>query len=161
LASASPEERLAIHWALTVASYPFFADVAAQVGKLLALNGQMTLSQLVRRMTEMRGQRSTLPRAVQRVVRTMVQWGMLREGGTKGTFLPAARRITLSLGLAELAVEAILTSSGRGMALAEALTHPALFPFEVRLSGSCARKARRLRVLRQGDQTDFVEVVDR
>jgi len=56
---ASSEERLAIHWAMSVACYPFFAEVAGHVGKLLALNGQANLSQIVRRMTETWGDRST------------------------------------------------------------------------------------------------------
>jgi hypothetical protein len=159
LPSASAEERLAIHWALTVAAYPFFCDVAAQVGKLLALHGELSLSQLVRRMTLTLGERSTLPRAVQRVVRTMVRWGVLREADRKGTFLPAPQRTVLSSGLAELMVEALLVSSGRGMVLTEATTHPALFAFDVRLGVSAARNAGRLRVLRQGDQTDYVELV--
>jgi hypothetical protein len=80
ICSASSGERLAMHWATSVACYPFFAEVAAHVGKLLALNGDANLSQIVRRMTETWGDRSTLPRAVQRVIRSMVQWGALREG---------------------------------------------------------------------------------
>lgn len=69
---ASSEERLAIHWAMSVACYPFFAEVAAHVGKLLRLNGHANLAQIVRRMTESWGDRSTLPRAVQRVLRSMI-----------------------------------------------------------------------------------------
>lgn len=154
---ASSEERLAIHWTMSVACYPFFADVAAHVGKLLALNGHANLSQIVRRMTERWGDRSTLPRAVQRVLRSMVQWGALREGAENGIFVPA-RRIVLSEGPAELIVQAVLISHGGGMELTQATSHSALFPFDVRLNASSARKSNQLRVLRQGDQTDFVEL---
>jgi hypothetical protein len=104
-----------MHWGMSVACYPFFAEVAAQVGKLLALNGHANLSQIVRRMTETSGDRSTLPRAVQRV----------------------------------------------GMGLTQASSHSASFPFDVRLNASSARKSDQLRVLRQGDQTDFVELAAR
>jgi len=155
---ASSEERLAIHWAMSVACYPFFAEVAGHVGKLLALNGQANLSQIVRRMTETWGDRSTLPRAVQRVLRSMVQWGALREGGEKGIFISPARRIGLSERPAELVVQAVLVSHGHGMGLAQAISHSALFPFHVRLNASSARNSDQLRVLRQGDQTDFVDL---
>jgi hypothetical protein len=77
--------------------YPFFAEVAAHVGKLLALNGDANLSQIVRRMTETWGDRSTLLRAVQRVLRSMVQWGALREGTEKGVFIQASRAIVSQL----------------------------------------------------------------
>jgi hypothetical protein len=161
IGSASSEERLAMHWAMSVACYPFFAEVSAHVGKLLALNGYANLSQIVRRMTERWGDRSTLPRAVQRVLRSMVQWGALREGEKKGIFLPPARLITLSEDSAELLVQAVLVSHGSGMRLAQATSHSALFPFDVRLNASTARKSDQLRVLRQGDQTDFVELAVR
>jgi hypothetical protein len=158
---ASSEERLPMHWAMSVACYPFFAEVAVHIGKLLALNGHANLAQIVRRMTETWGDRSTLPRAVQRVLRSMVQWGALREGGKRGIFVPPARRIVLSECPAELVVQAILVSHGRGMGLIQATSHSALFPFEVRLNGFSARKSELLRVLRQGDQTDFVELAVR
>jgi hypothetical protein len=158
---ASSEERLAMHWAMSVACYPFFAEVAAHVGKLLALNAHANLSQIVRRMTETWGDRSTLPRAIQRVLRSMVQWGALRESGEKGIFMQPARLIVLSEGPAELLVWAVLVSHGSGMGLTQATSHSALFPFDVRLNSSSARKSDQLRVLRQGDQTDFVELAVR
>ena len=147
-----------MHWAMSIACYPFFAEVATHVGKLFALNGHANLSQIVRRMTETWGDRSTLPRAVQRVLRSMVQWGALREGGEKGIFMRPARRIVLSEGLAELVVQAVLVSHGGGMGLTQASSHSASFPFDVRLNASSARKSDQFRVLRQGDQTDFVEL---
>jgi hypothetical protein len=124
---------------MSVACYPFFAEVAGHIGKLLALNGQANLSQIVRRMTETWGDRSTLLRAVQRVLRSMVQWGALREGGEKGIFISRARRIGLSERPAELVVQAVLVSHGHGMGLAQAISHPALFPFDVRLNAWTAR----------------------
>jgi hypothetical protein len=161
ISSASSEERLAMHWAMSVACYPFFAEAASQVGKLLALNGHANLSQLVRRMTETWGDRSTLPRALQRVLRSMVQWGALREGGKKGIFIPPARLITLSDGSAELVIQAILVNHGCGMGLTQATSHSALFPFDVRMSSFSARNSNQFRVLRQGDQTDFVDLAVR
>jgi hypothetical protein len=161
ICSAFSEEKLAIHWAMSVACYPFFADVAAHVGKLLALNGHANLSQIVRRMTEKWGDRSTLPRAVQRVLRSMVQWGALRDGREKGTFVPLARLITLSEASAELVIQAVLVNHGRGMGLSQATSHSALFPFDVRLNSYSVRKSHQFRVLRQGDQTDFLELAVR
>ena len=87
----------------------------------------------------------------------MVQWGALREGGEKGIFISRARRIGLSERPAEL-VQAVLVSHGHGMGLAQAISHPVLFPFDVRLNASSARNSDQLRVLRQGDQTDFVDL---
>jgi len=159
--SASSEERLAIHWAMSIASYPFFGEVAGQIGKLLTLNGEANLSQIVRRMTERWGDRSTLPRAAQRVLRSMVQWKILREGKAKGIFLPPARRVALSGSIAELVVQAVLVSHGGGMGLAKATSNAALFPFEVHLNAAALRKNRQIRVFREGDQSEFIELTAR
>ena len=69
----------------------FFRDVAATTGRLLALQGEAALSQIVRRMAESWGERSTVTRAVQRVVRSFVEWGVLAESGDRGVFSPAAK----------------------------------------------------------------------
>jgi hypothetical protein len=155
---ASPEERLAMHWAMSIACYPFFSEVTAHAGKLLTLHEQVNVSQIIRRMTEIWGDRSTLPRAVQRVLRSIVQWGTLREGTNKGIFIPPSRRIALSEDLAELLAQAILVSHGRGMSFWQVSSHPALFPFDARLNSLLVRKSNRLRISRQGDETDFVEL---
>ena len=76
-------DRLPLHWGMCLATYPFFRDVAAATGRLLALQGSAGLSQVVRRMTESWGERTTVTRAVQRVVRSFVEWGALVETGDR------------------------------------------------------------------------------
>jgi hypothetical protein len=156
--AVTTEERIALHWAMSVASYPFFFDVAQNVGKLLALHGSASSSQVARRMIETWGDRSTLPRAIQRVLRSMIQWGGLREGTERGALVAPAQRIRICDGVAELLVEALLVSLGCGMGFSRATNHPALFPFVLHMDASALRKSRRVRVFRQGDQTDFLEL---
>jgi hypothetical protein len=158
IASVTPEQRVAIHWAMAIGTYPFFCDVAGNVGKLLALNEQVNLPQLGRRMTETWGDRSILLRAIQRVLRSMVQWGVLRDGPAKGTFVAPSRRIHLPDAISELLLQAILVSNARGMPLAYLTGHPALFPFDVHVSAAALRKSGCMQIRRQGDQSDFVEL---
>ncbi len=155
---ASVEERLAIHWAMMSAAYPFFVDIAANIGKLIALNGEFSLSQLTRRLVDVWGDRSTLRPAAQRAVRSMVQWGVLRDSKSPGQYLPLQKRIAVSAEVAELLVEGLLIASGRGVPLNQLLSHPAAFPFDVRLDPARLRRSPRLQLHRQGDQTDFIEV---
>jgi hypothetical protein len=52
IVSATGEQKIAIHWAMVIGTHPFFCDIAANVGKLLTLNGQANRFQIKRRMTE-------------------------------------------------------------------------------------------------------------
>jgi len=157
LSQASADERLAIHWAMLCATYPFFMDVAGLVGKSLGLNGEVALAQLTRRLVDTWGDRSTLRPAAQRLVRSMVQWGVLREGGKVGLYLPQPKKTQVSSSVGELLLEGMLIAAQRGMPLSQLVSHPAVFPFDVRVDVTALRRSERLRLHRQGDQTDFVE----
>ena len=158
IGSATGEQRIAIHWAMVVGTHPFFYDVVINVGKLLILNGQVNRSQIKRRMTGAWGDRSTLERTIQHVLRSVRQWGLLRDGPVKGSLVAAPRRIPVSDEISELLFHAILLSHGSGLPLAQLSSHPALFPFDARLNSTTLRQGRFMRIIRQGDQTDFVEL---
>ena len=85
------ESRLPLHWGMCLAGYPFFRDVASTTGRLLSLQGSAALSQIVRRMTESWGTRSTVTRAVQRIVRSFVAWGVVMETEERGIIAPAPK----------------------------------------------------------------------
>jgi len=158
LAAANGENRLAVHWAVIVATHPFFFDVATHAGKLLSLHGQASRSQIKRRMTESWGDRSTLERTIQHVLKSMAQWRVLEPGSEKGSLHIASKPIHASEEISELLVHGVLLSQGCGMSLPQLVRHPALFPFKLQLNATRLRKHKNLRVQRQGDQSDFVDL---
>ena len=104
------------------------------------------------------GERSTLTRAVQRILRSMVGWGALQEGASGGDYQPLPQRLPVADATTALLLEGVLHAEGHGLDW-EALTgHPALFPFDLDLNPLALRQQPRLRVHRQGDQRDWVEV---
>ncbi|MEI8716333.1 hypothetical protein [Mesorhizobium sp. ISC11] len=158
LAKASSEDRLAIHWSMVIATHPFFFDVAANLGKLLALNAQGNRSQIKRRMTEAWGDRSTLERTIQHVIKSMAQWGVLHPGLEKGSLVSGRKPIQVSGEIAGLLVRGVLLSQGHGMSIGQLASHPALFPFKLKLNIDTLRNHPGFRVQRQGDQSEFVEL---
>ena len=114
------ESRLALHWGMCLATYPFFSDVVSTCGRLLSVQNSVVLSQVTRRMTESWGELSTLTRAVQRVVRSMVDWGALCETKERGVFA-RTRPIDLSgsRALALWLLEAALVGGERPGSLPE------------------------------------------
>lgn len=149
--------RLGLHWSLLMATYPFFADVATNTGRLLSLQGNLTLAQLTRRMQEAWGDRSTMARAAQRVIRSMVQWGALADGEQPGIYLAAKKPIEVLPAVGELLLESLLIHlEGGGLPVDQALRHPSFFPFRLKLGVHHIRSSGRFDIHRQGLDVDVV-----
>lgn len=132
--TASEDERLALHWALVIATHPFVAELATQLGRTLALQETAGLAQLHRKVAASWGERATVQRAVPRVLASMVEWTALTPGPTRGTYASCPRR-ALSGPVSLLLIEAVLRSSGtRSSTLRGLLQHPSLFPFDLHVT---------------------------
>lgn len=159
LVGSTVDERLALHWAMMVGTYPVFTDAAAAIGRLLALQGSFTLAHLTRRLVGAWGERSTLERAGQRIIRSMVQWGVLRDTATRGMYEGVPRRRKVGPAVGTVLIEALLIDAEEASVPLTQLTgHPAVFPFDVNVNASHVRGASQFRVHRQGLDSDFVEL---
>lgn len=136
-------QHLALHWGMSMAVYPFFGKVAGVVGKLLRLQDQIGTAQVQRRIREQLGERETVARAARRIYRSFIDWEVLSETGTKGTY---AKSPTLRLADSQLTAwlfECVLHANGIGWTPTTSLDgHPTLFPFLVRGSAREALFAR-------------------
>lgn len=159
LEAATIDERLALHWAMMISTYPLFADVAAAAGRLMTLQGSFSLAHLTRRLVGSWGERSTLTRAAQRIVRSMIQWGVLRDTETRGMYEAAPRPRPVGPEIGALMLEAILVDAEEASIPFDQLVgHSALFPFGLRLNAGHMRTAPQFRVHRQGLDSDFIEI---
>ena len=156
LPTLDAEQRVALHWAMLTAAYPFFHGVATNTGRLLALQGNLALAQLTRRMRESWGDRSTMTRAVQRVVRSMVQWNILVDSDRRGVYERPTRAIIVPPPVGELLLEALLLQTGENsLPMEQALRHPGLFPFHIPLRSPQLRGSKRFDVQIQGLDTEI------
>lgn len=161
LAVGTPDERLALHWAMMVGTYPLFTDAASAIGRLLTLQGRFTLAHLTRRLVGAWGERSTLERAGQRVVRSMVQWGALRDTEANGVYEAMPRRRKVGSAVGTVLIEALLVDAEEASIALDQLTgHPAMFPFDVDVNANHVRGALQFRVHREGVNSDVVELRD-
>lgn len=159
LEGSTPDERLALHWAMMVGTYPIFTDVAASAGRLLTLQGTFSLSQLTRRLVATWGERSTLTRAAQRIVRSMIQWDVLRDTETRGMYERVPGMRTVDPDIAPLLVEALLIDAEEtSLPFEQLVSHPALFPFQLDVNAGVVRDAPQFQVHRQGLDSDVVEI---
>ena len=79
-------DRIAVHWGMAQAAYPFWGAVASQTGRLLRLQGTTAATHVQRRVREQYGERETVSRAARRVLRSFIDWGVLSETGEKGVY---------------------------------------------------------------------------
>jgi len=158
LRGRSGRDRLPLHWGMCMATYPFFRDVAATTGRLLSLQGTVALSQVVRRMTESWGERSTLIRATQRLVRSFVEWGVLVETDERGIFAPTPKvTVAHGNGLGPWLLEAGISNCDKQARPFRSLVGAAsFFPLNLKLSPRDVRSSSRLEVYRQGLDEDVV-----
>jgi hypothetical protein len=153
------EDHVALHWGMTMAVYPFWRAVAAHVGRLLRLQGMAAASQVQRRVREHYGERDTVTRAAQRVLRSFVDWEVLKETPEKGLYTQGIVQAIDHVELIAWLVEAFLHAHPDGsMPLIMALDSTSLFPFRLSpiSADHLATVSGRLDVLRHGLDQDLI-----
>jgi len=156
------EEWLPLHWAVISAAYPFWFNVAKQVGRLFNLQESVTQVQIFNRIKEQYGDRETVARNARYTVRSFVAWGVLQESGVKGCYKKAPSRQIHDRKLAVLMMEAALFAIPEGkMAFGALLRNPAFFPFElsVMTSDFISRTSSCIDVIRHGLDDEIVMLI--
>ena len=126
----SLQDRIAVHWGMALATYPFWGTVATYTGRLLRLQGSASAGHVQRRIREQYGERETAARAARRVLRSFIDWEVLNESSNKGVYV-GGRQYTIEdpqvvTWMAEASLHARANQSA---ALRELLGSPSIFPF--------------------------------
>jgi len=146
----SKDERLAIHWGLAIASYPFFASLARLIGRLLRLQDDILSKELVRRSIEQYGDTESVRRATARLLQSFGEWGALIPE-SKSLFHPPNKSKLDNPELVTWLLTSVLYSSERDrLSTEEIFSDPALFPFEIPHNVFQLRKSQVLEVVHQG-----------
>ncbi len=157
LPRVSGQERIWLHWGMVALAYPFFRDTAEVIGRLLALQEDFTTSQVQARMLTTWGDRATNKEAVQKLITSMVDWGVLRPTKKKGHFL-LARKMTTSIPDLQLwLLEALSRASAADEIEAQHLLRlPESFPFTMNVGLADLRSHAGFIIHRQGLDMDMI-----
>ena len=134
--NADDSERKIIHYFLALANYPFFYDVCVLAGRALKLADSLNSKQIITKIQEKWGERSTTIRAVQRSLKTIEHWGWL-SSKKQGNFesIDDAKKSYLPEKYHGFAAKCILFGSLRdSMILEEIIQNPCIFPFHFELN---------------------------
>ena len=112
--------------------YPFWFNVARQIGRLLALQDQLTQTQIINRLKEQYGDRQTVSRYGRFVIRSFIAWDVLKDSQSKGCYEKTVPVSIVEPDLAILMLESALlaTPEAKG-AMVLLLNNPAFFPFRL------------------------------
>ncbi len=124
-----PSDIAPMAWGAAIATYPYFGRVAEFTGRLTSIQGDCSVAEVHRRISEVYGDREVTKRATQAVLQTQTNWGAIArvEKGKRLVRL-AARGLTDQQTVAWL-IEAALRYQGRAMALAKLQSTAVLYPF--------------------------------
>ncbi len=153
------EDHIAIHWGMTMAVYPFWTAFAAHVGHLLRLQGTAGAHQVQRRLREEYGERKTVSRRVHYVLRSFVDWEVLKDMQKQGAYAPGKTCAIENQELIAWMAEAHLQAHPRGSLPPRAtLDSTSLFPFRLRqISAEQLIAANgRLEAMRHGLDQDLI-----
>lgn len=71
LIEKNPDNALAAHWCIILATYPIFVDVSRIIGKLSEFEDEFTLQQLKQKIFDEWGERATLFHSIDKIIATM------------------------------------------------------------------------------------------
>lgn len=153
-------EWLPLHWAVISASYPFWFNVARQVGRLLNLQEQITQAQIFSRLKEQYGDRETVARNARYTVRSFVAWNILKDSETIGCYVKSTPVSVTNAQIILLLESALHASPEAKGSLSVLLNSPAFFSFCIpRMSGDLiSQHSDRLEIDRYGLDDIFLRL---
>jgi hypothetical protein len=159
LADMDSKERIWLHWGMILLAYPFFKETASTISRLLSLQGEFTIPQVNRKMIEAWGQRTTLPRAIGRVIQSMQEWEVIKEKGVKGTYVASSKLSTSSQDLELWFLEAVLKAEDTDFApLEQIYKMPSAFPFSINTPISVLLDSKKFEISQQGLNRSMISV---
>jgi hypothetical protein len=159
---SNPADRLWLHYGLTLTYYSFFRDVTAAVGQLGRYEETVTPAQVKRRLYAERGQLGSLEKAVERILYSLRDWGILRETGRRYTYAPQRQVLSASSVETEawLLACALQAHPADELPYPDLLRLPELFPFRFTVTVDRLRAHPWFAVQRQGAGWDMILGID-
>jgi len=153
LKTADTNERIAIHWSMLLLAYPIFANLTATAGKLLNLQDEFSLSMVRRRIYELWGERSTLQYAIDKMVRSLIDWGVIEGGEKPGEYRRIEPLEIRNIEVKLLMLEAYIIASGKPhLQFVEVNKLDEMFPFKLDIGLDDFHKVNKFKLNKMGGE---------
>jgi len=135
------QEKIALHWGMTLSTYPFFKDIASEIGRLASRQHDFSSSQIYRKMKELYGDRRRVEVAYQAVLTSMKNWGVVIQKKQGVYVLPEKIKIFNNNITNWLVKAAIISSKREYVQMDEVPTLLYLFPFSFNINTGLVDKS--------------------
>jgi hypothetical protein len=126
------DRSLPIHWAMISSAYPFWYFVAYYTGRLFNLQNEISKKQIVIRLKEQYGDRETISRYTDYVLKSFLEWGVLKEKEKKSVYIVGNRQEIFNPQIIVLLLESVLNCYfQKQIDYYSLLNNPALFAFKL------------------------------
>ena len=127
-----PNERIILHWGMLLLAYPFFRDIAFSIGSLLKIQNNFTSTQLRNRLVSNWGHRTTIIRAMDRIIQSLKDWNILIIDDK--SLKPNSKMTIKNESLCMWFLECIFrTENSDSMLFEKLVSSQTMFPFELKI----------------------------
>ena len=153
----SPSKKLLLHWGMLLIRFPFFRDICYYIGLLDSIQKEIPVKKLHQKMVEKWGHRTSMIRALDRVIQSMIEWNVITKSNS---FLYVNEPIEikendLSLWFLECLFKAENVQTMLYENLVSSLTK---FPFVINLPSYYVKKSKRFEYYIQGTNLETVSL---
>jgi hypothetical protein len=149
------EERIVLHWGLSILAYSFFKDLAATMGNMFRLQGEVSSEQIGRKMKSLYGDSRRIEITTNAVLTSLRSWGVIEAKERHIHRIPEYIDIN-NIELKQWLVEVLLkVTCAEALNLDTIQNHTMFFPFRYAISQSDL-KTDRFSMTRQGIDTVMI-----
>jgi hypothetical protein len=134
LQELNQQERIVLHWGMTILAYPFFKDVVTEMGYLFKLQNEVSSQQIGRKMKGLYGDRRRVEVSTSAVLMSMKTWGLINAPKTGSYTVADKQAITHTALKLWLSKVVILVSEHEKMSIEMIGTSAITFPFDFTLN---------------------------
>ena len=124
-------ERLPVHWAVLMVTYPIFTDLCIVLGQLFELKDAVSATQIKEDIFNKWGARSTLDSSLSRNLKSLRDIGALTRGKKYTSYVKVTHKISDPRVAALMFAAVMLATEQQYMTWESFITHPAILPFTI------------------------------
>jgi len=153
---AKKSDFIFFHWGMALLAFPFFLETCTQIGRLILLQSKFARREVQVRMAEKYSNQGTVPRSVDRVLQSLVDWRVLERLSQQE--LGLKKYLSSDLLLKKWLLECVVFSAPhKRIPLQGIYKMPALFPFEYNGDvGQIVGSSAKVKIERDGNNSEYI-----